>query len=363
MDLSSLPLSQLIYEGKALYEAREFAEAHQRMSLAIGRIESESDRFLPSEEEIAELYALRASALIGEDEKAAFDDPDIFFQVIQDMEQAIELQPAQALYYRMRADLYEKCTFADYSSEARADYEQVLELLPENEEALLELAQLSSRAEQYEEAIGYLDRLLRQSDHAEALLLRGMCMIRKAIPDLGAAISDFGKVQQLRPNLEEPYVWRATCYQELDQTDLAIAEYDKLLAIAPQKAEYYVDRGAIRALVDPAGALADYTEAIRLAGHPLAYNNRAFYYLENQRLEEALRDLEAGLPQAEDYPVLYATAAEIYAAAGERARCLAYLKLALRHYYEDSHDALASPFLSPWLQDEEFQALLMGAAG
>jgi tetratricopeptide (TPR) repeat protein len=121
-----------------------------------------------------------------------------------------------------------------------------------------------------------------------------------------------------------------------------------------------VDRGAIRALSDPEGALADYSEAIRLAGHPLAYNNRAFYYLERQNLEAALRDLEAGLPQAEDYPVLYATAAEVYAAAGRRELALRYLRLALQQYYEDASEASASPFLAPWLGDEAFRSLLAG---
>ncbi|MDX1908770.1 MAG: tetratricopeptide repeat protein [Bacteroidia bacterium] len=345
-------------QGRAMYEAREYEEAHERFSRAIDLVERGVGELLLTPEEQAELYLLRGSALLYEDPDEAFRDPDIFHQAITDFEEAIDLQPRQALYRKVRGRMYMQCRFEDYLLEAREDFLHALELQPEDTDTLKHLGEILSREGNFEKAIFYLDRMLKIQPDIEGWLMRGVCYFRREMPDFEAAAADFGQALTLAPHLEELYVWRAQCFLEQGELDAAIAEYDRLIQRFPNRPAYYVDRGALRSNRDPHGALSDYNKALAIQPDALAYNNRAYYYLSQGNYPAAIADARAALQAGGSSAVAYATLAEIYARQEDRLRFYENLEKALGLYYEDVVEVLSNPAFGPYLKEPAFQEMI-----
>ncbi|MEM7655355.1 MAG: tetratricopeptide repeat protein [Bacteroidota bacterium] len=352
-------LEQFVSHGQALFEGRDFEASYQQLSLAVFLLEEEGALEWLGEEEGAKVYLLRGSALLHEHGDQAYHDPDLFQQVLEDFETAIDLQPDQSTYYVLRGRLFLNCKYANYLFEAKSDFSQALGLQPNDLTALKLMGDVLSRLGEYDRAIYYLSRVLEAQPDKEVYLLRGLSYFRQSAPDLAAAAADFGQAQQWFPRLEELYLWRAQCFQELGETQAALEEYDRLLSFSTQKAGYYIDRGVIRAASDPQGALDDYSKALALEAHPLAFNNRAVMLRQQGNYEAAIADAQAALATDPTYSIAYATLAEIYAEIEERSAMYHYPQLAVKHYYEDPMRLLEEPVFKPYHQDEEFRVLLM----
>jgi tetratricopeptide (TPR) repeat protein len=358
MDREVTRLMHLIDQGQALYEAQHYEDAWERLSLAIRMVEDGEEEPL-SDSVTAQLYVLRGSALLYQDEQQTYQDPDTFHQVQGDYEQAIELEPEKLLFYKLRARLLMSARFEDYSEAAAADLERALALDPRDTDALKLLAQIALRHEAYELAMEYLDQALEVDADPEGWLLRGVCYFKQSPPRYELAAADFGRALPLMPETEELYIWRAQCFQELGRVDEAIAEYDRLLRIAPGRADYYVDRGALYAALRNPKALDDYNRALTIEAHPLAYNNRAFYFLEAGDYPAALADAEQALRLAPQAPVVHATLAEIYARTREPEPMYRHLEQALPRYTgEDALELLMGPAFEPYRAEDRFQQLM-----
>jgi tetratricopeptide (TPR) repeat protein len=96
----------------------------------------------------------------------------------------------------------------------------------------------------------------------------------------------------LDPKFSDCLDRRGYAYDKLGKSDLALADLDESLRLAPQSAWTLVTRGNVRKdkqLVDL--AMTDYTEAIRLdPKRDLAYANRADAYLIKQQYPLAIAD-------------------------------------------------------------------------
>jgi tetratricopeptide (TPR) repeat protein len=351
-------LRKLMRQGQALYEARSFDEAYYQFTLAIQIVEEEQDDCGLSDSEIAELYLTRGAILATEDEAIALNDPDIFHQIMEDYDTAIETCPPQFYYRNLRGRMYLNCAFANYTEEAKEDFGYVLEMDPQDAGALKHMGQACSRQENYPRAIEYFTRSIASHPDTEAYLHRAFCHFKSTPPDFEAAAEDFGRALEQLPRLEELYLWRAQCFQGLGRIEDAIKEYDRLLEISPGDAGYYVDRGALRTPVDPLGAQEDFDRAIKVGNHPLAYNNRACYFLQLGYYEQAAADAKSALAADPKCNIAYATLAEIYAKQGNREQFLHFLTLALQHYYDDIIEVLENPAFSPFLGDKQVVALL-----
>ncbi|MEZ4830089.1 MAG: tetratricopeptide repeat protein [Bacteroidia bacterium] len=351
-------LKEYISQGKASYEARDFEIAYQQLSLAVGIYEENGSDFYLNEEEIAEVYLLRGSSLYYQGERDALHTPEVFGQVIDDYDQAVDIRPNNPLYRNIRGKLYLNCQFASFEKEARADFLEVLKLNPQNSFALKSLGEIASREEAYDQAIHYFSKALEAGEDKEIFMLRGVCHFRKNNPDFRAAAEDFGKAQAFLPRLEELYVWRAQCFAELGDVYSAIAEYDKLTEISPSKAGFFVDRGALKIAIDPEGALEDFNQALEIAPHPLAYNNRAYYHLLRGNYQAAIEDAKKALAVDGQRSIAYATLAEIYATMEDDEQFFHYLELAMKYYYDDVVDVLLEPAFEPYTSDPRFIQLV-----
>ncbi|WNJ21017.1 tetratricopeptide repeat protein [Pontibacter sp. G13] len=353
-------IQKLIDMGRRSYEERAFEQATTKLSLALGMIQEEDpDRLLFDEAELAEVHVIRGTSMLEGDRGQAFEDPDLFHQIMEDYEAAIELVPDQLLYYNLRGRMYMNCTFEDFSEKAKEDFEHVLKHEKDNPIALKNLGELSSKLGEYEDAIRHYDRLIQAAPDPDAYFMRGMAHFRQRNPDYKAAAADFLQAQREMPTMAELYLFRSQCLVELGDVEGAIEEYDRLIEVDGSKAGYYVDRGVLKLEQSLEAAKADFDKALDLEAHPLAFNNRAWIHSQQGRYQEAILDAEAALDADGEHSIAYATLAEIYAAKGDRASFLEYLEQALTYYYEDPLEVLDEPAFAQFGDDPDFKQLVL----
>jgi len=94
------------------------------------------------------------------------------------------------------------------------------------------------------------------------------------------AIADYNKVIELAPNYANAYNYRGLAYYLLEQYEKAIADYNKAIELAPNYAYAYNNRGiAYYALEQYERAIEDYNKAIDLdPNFTIAYDNRGLAY-------------------------------------------------------------------------------------
>ncbi|MCI4668234.1 MAG: tetratricopeptide repeat protein [Bacteroidia bacterium] len=351
-------LNRHIEKGLALFESRDYEDAYSELSQAIFLIEEEDGEMYLNSSQVSEIYLFRASALIASDDHVAYNDEAIFFQAMEDYEAALDLQPANPLLYNLRGKTYLKAKFTDYSKEAKADFLRAIELDKEEYSAMKSLGEILSKEGKYDEAIRYFSMILEESKDAETYMLRAVSNFKKPRPDFAAAARDFGEAQKILPRLEELYIWRAQCFQELRQYDSAVLEYDKLIQISPRNAGYYIDRGALLHKTNAEAALNDYTRALDIKAHPLAFNNRANLFAQQGNLEAALADAQSALKTDPNFSIAHASLAEIYALMRDKANMYNHLEIAVKQYFEDVFELLENPVYEPYRKEERFQQLI-----
>jgi Tetratricopeptide repeat len=114
------------------------------------------------------------------------------------------------------------------------------------------------------------------------------------------AIAEYDKVIELAPDLAVGYNNRGTAYQELGQHEKAIADYDNAIELEPDRAQSYFNRGySYGALRQYERAIAEFDKAIELdPGIAEAYNVRGWAYAKLGQTEQASADYDKALSVA-----------------------------------------------------------------
>lgn len=347
-----------IQKGKAEFDRKNFVEAYGALSRAVGILEEGEEGLWLSRGEEAELYALRAESLLYQNERDTYQDPDVFNQVLDDLSHAIELAPDLVAFRLARAKLFLHCGFADATDNAEEDLLDVLKADSEHPEGLNLLGQMTYKRGNYHEAVPIFSKLLMQVALPEIYELRALSNFRKFPADYVAAIRDFQAALELAPERNEYLVWVAACYQELGNTDEAIAVYDRLLEQDPGNSGHWVDRGTLLFEKDPVEALKDFDQAIEIDGHPLAYNNRAFLYLQEGKYDDAIDSAKKALKQDPSLAIAYATLAETFALKGDIPSFYAHFERALKYYYQDPVEIWETEAFEALRQEEKFKSLV-----
>ena len=116
-----------------------------------------------------------------------------------------------------------------------------------------------------------------------------------------AAVLPYTTAIHLDPNFAPAYAARAEAYLELKQSELAVKDFDRVLALDPKNMTAYSDRGLAKwDLGRFYDAISDYGEAIRLKGDddtylPNLYENRADAYLKVNDVRSAIDDYSHAL--------------------------------------------------------------------
>ena len=119
----------------------------------------------------------------------------------------------------------------------------------------------------------------------------------KDLKRLDEALASYDKAIALKPDYAEAYNNRGNALKDLKRLDEALASYDKAIALKPDYAEAYNNRGnALRDLKRLDEALASYDKAIALKpDYAEAYNNRGNALKDLKRLDEALVSYDKAL--------------------------------------------------------------------
>ncbi|MGF2040360.1 MAG: tetratricopeptide repeat protein [Nostoc sp. CmiVER01] len=208
---------------------------------------------------------------------------------IEDFNQAIELDPKNALAYNRRGDAYYR--LGDYE-QAQADSSQAILLNPQDANAYFDRGFALSELGKYKEAIAdYTQAIKLNSKDAYAYYGRGLA--RTQLKDNKGAIGDFNKAIALKPQYTEAYLQRGIIRRRLRQRLEAIQDFDTVIKINPTDAKAYYQRALTQSInKQKYAALKDYTDAININPKYIeAYLNRGDVY----------SDLGDNLEATEDY--------------------------------------------------------------
>jgi len=112
-----------------------------------------------------------------------------------------------------------------------------------------------------------------------------------------AAITLYGKIQDLKPDWDMMHNNRGVAYQDDGQYDKAIVDYDQAIAINPRYAMAYSNRGAVYAHKGQYDrAIADYDHAIAInPRYAMAYSNRGLTYNNKGQYDKAIADYDQAI--------------------------------------------------------------------
>ena len=198
---------------------------------------------------------------------------------IEDYNQAIRLDPDNALAYKHRGDA--RRNLEDYE-EAMADYTEAIRLDPEYAAAYNNRGVVRRQLGDYEEAIADFTEAIQASGNwgkgSPTMGYNNRGFTRYQLGDNQEAIADYTEAIRLDPNYADAYNNRGFARYQLGDNQGAIADYTEAIRLDPNYADAYNNRGFARyQLGDNQGAITDVTEGIRLdPNYAEAYYGRGF---------------------------------------------------------------------------------------
>lgn len=147
------------------------------------------------------------------------------------------------------------------------------------------------------EALAMYDEILRSEPANRVVLLNRGIVLSTHLSEPERALADFDRVLALAPGSVDGLVFRGDARMRLAAYREALADFDRAVALAPTSAQVRVLRGLAHAMLgDVTRASIDYTAALALDGHNVdALVNRAALMVGRGDGDAALRDLDAAL--------------------------------------------------------------------
>jgi tetratricopeptide (TPR) repeat protein len=139
--------------------------------------------------------------------------------------------------------------------------------------------------------------------------------------DLTAALSDFNKAIELKPDYQHAYRERGDLYYDMGKKDQALADYNEAIRLNPEDPVVLTSRGWLYQLQGkPDLAMQDYNAAVEAEPeNARARNNRCWAYLGLGKLEEAAADCDLALVSDPDNAYSLDSRAWVYLRAGDDA--------------------------------------------
>jgi tetratricopeptide (TPR) repeat protein len=123
------------------------------------------------------------------------------------------------------------------------------------------------------------------------------------------AIEAFSQAIRLKPRYINAYFTRAIAYSQIKKYQLALADYDRTLAIDPNVFAAYINRGTLKNkhFKDSQGALADFNQSIIISPlSAIGYSNRAdIKSRELNDLQGAIRDYDQAILLSPQSMIVY----------------------------------------------------------
>jgi protein O-GlcNAc transferase len=186
--------------------------------------------------------------------------------------------------------------------EAERIYQQVLQVEPNNPDALHLLGILSSQLGKYDTAVQLIEKAILHCPPNPGFL-SNLGEANRRLGRLDDALDSYDKALAIKPDLVEVLSNRANVLKELKRYEEALASYDKALAIKPDFAEILFNRGvALHELRRYDEALASYDKALMVKpGYVEVLSNRGITLEEMKRHEDAIASYDLALTIRPDY--------------------------------------------------------------
>lgn len=152
-----------------------------------------------------------------------------FAQALEDMNEAIKLQPKYAGFFINRAFL--RHNLDDYYG-AMSDYDYAIQLDPQNHVAYYNRALLLAEVRDFDKALLDLDRVI-QLRGVDYRALYNRAIIRKEKRDFRGALDDIQQVIDAYPQLAAGYFLRSEIKRDMGD-NTAKADFDRSMALAKQ---------------------------------------------------------------------------------------------------------------------------------
>ena len=266
--------------ARMLYELQRYQEAVQVDSRCLDL------------EPMAEAYAGRARS---------FSKLGRFEDAIEDAGRAIALEPT-ARYYNKRANLY----YENQSyEEAIQDYQRALELSPRDEIILWNCLRAHKKAGDRVGVVRLAGRLLEiQPDDYEALLERGLQHYRLGRNE--DALADLDRTIEIETRGGE-YNLRGLTHESMGNRQLAVADYDRAIALQADNHVFHANRGWAHFRMHRYGeAQRDFDRSLAIRGdYVQAHDGRGRALAAQGRHEEAIREYTEELGGREDRGYAY----------------------------------------------------------
>lgn len=179
---------------------------------------------------------------------------------------------------------------------------QSLELAPDQPEALNNLGSALRRLKRWNEALASYERAIALSPNfAGAHINLGHALMEVNLWD--EALASYDRASAIDPNLADSWLYRGNVFRELERWDEALDSYDRALAINPDFAEVWFNRGnAFCDLNNPQEALISYGRATAInPNFSDVWFSRAKIFATLQLLDEALGNYDCFVALQPDF--------------------------------------------------------------
>ena len=177
------------------------------------------DSALKINKNIHEAYAMRAG-LVADFQKD-------YERALNDMNEALTLQPSEAEYYVIRAQV--RYNLDDYNG-ALDDYSYAIELTPDNYIAYYNRGILRAEIKDINRAIDDFTAVLKMNPD-DYRTLYNRAILYRDIQDYENALDDVSKVIEVLPEFAVAHFLRYEIYQKMGEEKKALQEYDKSIAL------------------------------------------------------------------------------------------------------------------------------------
>jgi len=210
-------------------------------------------------------------------------------------------------------------------------YEKVLEIAPENVEALNNIGVSYNNAYNYEKAINMLKRCIEIAPNF-ALAYANLANSYNLLNELKIALEFVNKSIELNPTLDLPYSVKGNIYTKMGELEKAEDTFNKAIALNPNSPEAYFTRAYFyEETKQYKKSEQDYFKSANL-GFPnkaMLFNNLAVLHRRKKDFETAISYINKAKKENTDFPNLDGTLALIYADRKDKENFYKYLIIAL----------------------------------
>ncbi len=193
-------------------------------------------------------------------------------------------------------------------------------------------------SDNHEDAIKAYNLALKLDGDAEIIFARGVSRFR--LDDYAGAIDDFSSVIAVAPDTAEAYINRGLAYQNTGESQRAMADYNRSISVDPDNVHAYIMRGnAMKDKGDVDSAIADYTQAIDAdPQHSHSYYLRGLAQQDKSDMENAIADFTRSIVLDNEYAEAYCARGLAMELKGDLESAIADYSSAIVHYRNMPHD-------------------------